>query len=68
MDLPDTLSAEIFSKGQAEPPDDLLKFFCVLYTGTRNKERLLSIATLHYNSIIYIRGVCKVTEMGFCAM
>ena len=27
LELPETLSADILSKGQAEPPDDLVKFF-----------------------------------------
>ena len=57
MDLPDTLSADILSKGQAEPPDDLLKFFCVLYTGTGNKV-IFETKNVHYPqlhcTLIYI--------------
>ena len=33
-DLPETLSAEVLAKVQAAPPDDLVKFFQVLYTGS----------------------------------
>jgi hypothetical protein len=32
--LPDQLTADILSKGQGEPPEDLLTFFRVLYTGS----------------------------------
>ncbi len=32
--LPEPLSADIVAKGQAEPPDELHRFFRVLYTGS----------------------------------
>ena len=34
IDLPSPLTAESLIKGQAEPPDDLLQFLRVLYTGS----------------------------------
>ena len=36
-ELPEPLNTETLSKGQAEPPDDLKKFFQVLYTGSSGK-------------------------------
>lgn len=33
-ELPDKLTADILSKGQGDPPEDLVTFFTVLYTGS----------------------------------
>lgn len=52
-DLPETLSADILCKGQAAPPEDLLKFFRVLYTGSSGNDSFCSCKLLIFKEIRY---------------
>lgn len=52
-DLPETLSVDILAKGQAKPPEDLVKFFHVLYT-VSSGQLILPYCIYVFSIIIYL--------------
>ena len=61
-DLAEPLTAEALAKGQAEPPEDLIKFFNVLYTGSTGTLGLVLIK--HMVVIKFMEILLNLTYFG----